>query len=167
MKNKTTYEMDDIIALITKDLADKGLALDLGTIEIRAKTVEGDTLGDVGPLREVEIDVNVSWVGIPASDDVAISPSASARLAARKAGTQKTLEVEEDLLDEAPSPRNRPVLAIGDIGEPPGTVEDITTAGVKIARSGGAGPFAPERVKRRLSADETPEWPGNTPPRGR
>lgn len=160
MKNKTTYEMEDIMNLIAKDLAEKGLAPDAGSIEVWAR-IDGARVS----TNEVEIEVNVSWVGIPTPND---DPPAS------KPRTRRVPEPEvsapsapQDLLDEAPSPRNRPTLAIGDIGEVPGTVEDITTASTKIVRSGGAGPFSPERVRRRLSEDESTEWPGNPPPRGR
>lgn len=150
MKNKTTYEMDDIMGLITRDLEEKGLEPDSASVEIWAR-VDGARIS----VKEIEIEANVSWSGAPVrsrhrepdlNDDTALVPAG--------------------LLDEAPSPRNRPALAIGDIGEPSGTVEDITATSTKIARAGGAGPFSPDRVKRRLSDDESTEYPGTTP-RGR
>lgn len=161
MRNKTTYEMDDVMNLIAKDLADKGLAPDPASIEIWA-CVDGARVS----AKEIEVEVSVSWVGIPAR--VNSDPSSPRAHPRHAPGSDPEAETSPpDLLAEAPSPRNRPALAIGDIGEPPGTVEDITAAGAKIARAGGAGPFAPERVRRRLSADETHEWPGNVPPGGR
>lgn len=159
MKNKTTYEMDDIMGLITRDLEEKGLEPDSASVEIWAR-VDGARIS----VKEIEIEANVSWVGVPAQEG---SRGGSARSRHREAEPDDdTMRAPADLLDEAPSPRNRPTLAIGDIGEPPGTVEDITTASTKIARAGGAGPFSPDRVKRRLSDDESTDYPGTTP-RGR
>lgn len=160
MKNKTTYEMEDVMNLITRDLADKGLAPDSGSIEIWAQ-VGGARVS----AKEIEVEVNVSWVGTPVQDDESFV--SRVRPLRTSDPDPKVDSAPSDLLDEAPSPRNRPVLTIGEAEDPPGTVEDITTAGAKIARAGGAGPFDPVRVRKRLSADETTEWPGNTPPRGR
>lgn len=161
MRNKTTYEMEDVMNLITKDLAEKGLAPDAESMEIWAY-IDGVRVF----TKEIEVDISVSWVGIPSQGD---SEPPATRTHARRA-PEPDADIQprsRDLLDEAPSPRNRPALVIGDIGEPSDTVEDITAASAKIARSGGAGPFAPERVKHRLSDDESTEWPGTPPTRGR
>ncbi len=160
MKNKTTYEMEDIMGLITKDLADKGLAPDPRTVEIRAAVADTE----VKPTW-IEIDVNVSWVGIPSQDDDASAQRVRARRALELGADVQP--PRQDLLDEAPSPRGRPTVVLGDVGEPSDTVEDVTAASTRIIRSGGSGPFAPERVKRRLLDDESTEWPGNSPARGR
>ncbi len=159
MRNKTTYEMEDVMNLIAKDLADKGLAPDPGSIEIWA-CIDGARVS----TKEIEVEVSVSWVGIPLHEDSPLSRARTHRVPDPDPDTQ---QAPKDLLDEAPSPRSKPVLAIGDIGEPSETVADITTASTRIARSGGPGPFAPERVNRRLSDDESTEWPGNPPARGR
>lgn len=153
MKNKTTYEMEDVMNLITKDLADKGLAPDPGSIEIWAR-IDGARVS----TKEIEVEVNVSWVGIPAQDDGESTPP---RARARRVPEPDAdvLPPLQDLLDEAPPPGAAPALEIG--------FDDITSASAKIARSGGAGPFAPERVKRRLTDGESTEWPGSPPPRGR
>lgn len=156
MKNKTTYEMEDIMGLIEKDLLEKGLVPDPGSIVIR--TFGSDSTSD-GEVREprVEIDVNVSWVGISAqNDDEPSLPPARPR---RSATPNVDVVPSTDLLDEAPRPGAAPALEIG--------IDEVTAASTKIARAGGAGPFAPERVKRRLSQDESYEWPGNLSPRGR
>lgn len=161
MRNKTTYEMEDVMNLITKDLAEKGLAPDVGSIEIWA-LIDGVRIS----TKEIEIEVSVSWVGISSPGD---GESSAMRIRTRRA-PEPDADVQptpRDLLDEAPSPHNRPMLVIGDIGEPPTTVEDITAASTKIARSGGAGLFSPERVRRRLSDDESTEWPGTPPTKGR
>jgi hypothetical protein len=152
LKNKTTYEMEDVMNLIAKDLADKGLAPDPGSIEIWAR-IDGARV----PTKEIEVEVNVSWVGIPPQDDEPSPPRARAR---RVPEPDVDSEPEsQDLLDEAPRPGAAPALEIG--------IDDVTAASAKISRSGGAGPFAPERVKRRLMNDESTEWPGSPPPRGR
>jgi len=150
LKNKTTYEMDDIMGLITRDLEEKGLEPDSASVEIWVR-VDGARIS----VKEIEIEANVSWSEVPMR-----SRHREPEL------NDDALSAPADLLDEAPSPRNRPTLAIGDIGEPPGTVEDITAASTKIARAGGVGPFSPDRVKRRLSDDESTEYPSTTP-RGR
>jgi hypothetical protein len=153
LKNKTTYEMEDVMNLIAKDLADKGLAPDPGSIVIRA-IVAGTEVRPSG----VEIDVNVSWVGISAQDD-GESPAPRARLRRAPEPDVDVHAPPPDLLDEAPRPGAAPALEIG--------IDEVTAAGAKIARTGGAGPFAPERVKRRLSQDESYDWPSSSSPRGR
>lgn len=146
--------------LITKDLAEKGLAPDGGSIETWAR-IDGARVS----TKEIEIEVSVSWVGIP-SQGVGEPPAPRTRVRRAPEPDADVQPAPQDLLDEAPSPRNRPVRVIGD-EELPDTVEDITEASTKIVRSGGAGPFAPERVRHRLSDDESTEWPGSPPTRGR
>lgn len=161
MKNKTTYEMEDVMNLLTKDLAEKGLAPDVGSIEVWAHIDEVRV-----STKEIEIEVNVSWVGIPLRGDGELLATRT-RARGVPEPDADVQSMSQDLLDEAPSPRNRPTLVIGDIGEPSDTVEDITAASTNIARSGGAGLFAPDRVRRRLSDDESTEWPGSLPTKGR
>lgn len=153
MKNKTTYEMEDVLNLIAKDLADKGLVPDSGSIEIWAR-IDGARVS----TKEIEVEINVSWVGIPARNDAEPTPL--------RTRTQHVSEPDtslgspsQDLLGEAPRPGTTPALEIG--------IDDVAAAGAKIARSGGTGPFAPERVKRRLTDGESTEWPGSPPSRGR
>lgn len=158
MRNKTTYEMDDVMNLIAKDLAEKGLAPDPASVEIWARVDGGnDTRVHV---RDLEVEINVSWVGIPTTDDDSEPPAARPR--ARRVPTPDFDEAPfppQDLLDEAPRPGAAPALEIG--------IDDVTAAGARIARAGGAGPFAPERVKRRLADGESTEWPGSPLVRGR
>lgn len=154
MKNKTTYEMEDVIGLITRDLADKGLVPDPGSMKIRAVVAETAVFPS-----DIEIDVNVSWVGIPAQDDDD-DPSPPRARARRVSGPDTDIDPpSHDLLDEAPQPGVAPALEIG--------IDDVTAASAKIARSSGTGPFAPERVKRRLMNDESTDWPGSPPSRRR
>lgn len=153
MKNKTTYEMEDVMNLITKDLAEKGLAPDSASMEIWA-CVDGARIS----TKEIEIEVNVSWVGIPAQDD-SEPPALRPRQRRVSAPDVDDEPPPQDLLDEAPRPGVTPALEIG--------INDITAAGAKIARAGGTGPFTPERVKRRLTDGESTEWPGSSPSRGR
>lgn len=153
MKNKTTYEMEDVMNLITKDLADKGLAPDPGSIEIWAR-IDGARVS----TKEIEVEVNVSWVGFPAQNDDA-PPQLRARARHVPESDADLEPPSHDLLDEAPRPGVAPALEIG--------IDDVTAASAKIARSGGAGPFAPERVKRRLMNEESTDWPGNPRSGGR
>lgn len=149
MKNKTTYEMDDIMGLIMRDLEGKGLEPDSATVEIWA-CVDGARIS----VKEIEIEANVSWVGVPAQE--------STRAGSVRSRHDEPEPTPVDLLDEAPSPHNRPAFAFGDIEEPPGTIEDITAASAKIKQAGGVGLFSPGHVKRRLSDDESIDYPGTT-----
>lgn len=151
MRNKTTYEMEDVMNLIAKDLADKGLAPDAASVEIWAR-IDGARVS----TKEIEVEVSVSWVGTPTRGDG--DPSSSRPRHAPEQDTDIHAP-PADLLDEAPRPGTAPAVEIG--------IDEVTAAGAKIARAGGAGPFAPERVKRRLSQDESFEWPGNAPDRRR
>lgn len=147
MKNKTTYEMDDIMGLITRDLEEKGLEPDPASVEIWVR-VDGVRV----KVTEIEIEANVSWVGIPSTT----------RLRNRRvAEFQSNVEAQsgsQDLLDEAPRPGGGPVLEIG--------IDEVVAASTGLARSGGEGPFSPDRVKRRLADNESTDYPGTTP-RGR
>jgi hypothetical protein len=147
LKNKTTYEMSDIMGLITRDLEEKGLAPDSASVEIWGR-VDGARIS----VKEIEIEANVSWVGVPEQGD--------ARAAAPRARNRREPDLEaepapQDLLDEAPRPGGGPALEIG--------IDEVTAASTRIARSGGPGPFSPERVKRRLTEGESTEYPGTTP----
>ncbi len=154
MKNKTTYEMDDVMSLITRDLEDKGLAPDLASVEIWA-IIDGARVS----ATAIEIEANVSWVGVSGQADVKTS---SMRSRGRRGPEPEEVPDAEptlqDLLDEAPRPGGGPVLEIG--------IDAVTAESARISRSGGAGPFSPDRVKRRLVDGESTEFPG-TPPRGR
>lgn len=156
MKNKTTYEMEDVMNLITRDLADKGLAPDPGSMEIWTK-IDGARVS----TKEIEVEVNVSWVGIPAQGDGDPTPTSPRLRARRVPDPEPDTDTEQapDLLDEAPRPGTADALEIG--------IDDVTAASAKITRSGGEGPFAPKRVKRRLMNDESTDWPGNPRSGGR
>ncbi len=145
------------MGLITRDLLEKGLVPDPGSIVIRTFSCDPTSDGEVREPR-VEIDVNVSWVGIPAQDD-SESPALRSRQRRVSAPDVDDEPPPQDLLDEAPRPGVTPALEIG--------IDAVAAAGAKIARAGGAGPFAPERVKRRLTDGESTEWPGSPPSRGR
>lgn len=153
------------MGLITRDLAEKGLAPDPGSIVIRAAVA-----GTGVQPSDIEIDVNVSWVGIPAQDDG--EPSSSPARPRRSAAADADVQVPPaDLLDEAPSLSGRPHVAFGSMADSPGPgevgVNDVTAASRGILQAGGEGPFSRARVTRRLSDNESAEWPGNPPPRGR
>lgn len=147
MKNKTTYEMDDIMGLITRDLEEKGLTPDLATVEIWARLAGGNETRV--SVKEVEIEANVSWVEVP--ERAVASPSPRGR---REPDTEMEPD-PQDLLDEAPRPGAGPVLEIG--------IDEVTAASTRISRSGGAGPFSPDRVKRRLTDGESADYPNTTP----
>lgn len=149
MKNKTTYEMEDIMGLITRDLAEKGLAPDPGSVTVRTREVAGSDF----PV-EIEIDVNVSWVGVI----VPVSPLLAAHAAVPDLGRREPenhpLVLPRGLLDEAPEPGVGPAIEIG----------NVTAASQQLART-TPGPFSPDKVKRRLTGldGESAEYPG--PPR--
>lgn len=164
MRNKTTYEMEDVMNLIAKDLADKGLAPDPASMEVWA-CIDGARVS----TKEIEVEVNVSWVGIPTRADDG-PPRARARRepAATDANTGTP---PADLLDEAPPLSGRPHVTFGSIADSPGPgevgINDVTAASREVLQAGGEGPFSKARVARRLSDDESFEWPGNSPDRRR
>lgn len=152
MKNKTTYEMEDIMGLITRDLAEKGLAPDPGSVTVRTREVAGSDF----PV-EIEIDVNVSWVGLvapagppPSANVVVLDPGGRA--------PENRPTAPRDLLDEAPEPGVGPAIEIG----------SVTAASEQLARS-TPGPFSPDKVKRRLTGldGESAEYPGPSRTGGR
>jgi len=140
MKIKTTYEKDDIIGLITKDLESKGLAPDPGSFVIRP---------DFPDAGNFEVDVFVSGKSVPA----VIDPFTGRRA---PADSDPFVTPEPpDLLAEAPSPKDRPVLDIS----------DVVSQGTAAA---GSGPFDPARVKGRPLLDgESIEYPGTSRNRSR
>lgn len=154
MKNKITYEMEDIMLLLGRDLAAKDVSPDESTMEIRARLNDG-TFVVVGAL---EIDVNVTWSG-----------RAAEPISAAVTTTDHAPEPLRDLLDEAPSPKGRPTITFGDLANSPEpgeiSINDVTAASRQIKDGGGEGPFSKTRVKRRLSSDvsmeESTEYPGN------
>jgi hypothetical protein len=150
MKNKTTYEMTDIMDLITKNLAEKGLAPDPGTLVVRTREVAG---GDF-PV-EVEIDVNVSWVGVPDTSPRPAQPASNLG-AGRYESEDRSSAPPRDLLDEAPEPGVGPAMEIG----------SITAISHEITRA-NPGPFSRERVTRALLDGETTEYPGPSRTGGR
>lgn len=149
MKNKTTYEMEDIMGLITRELAEKGLALVPGGVTVRAVTADGE----IFPVS-IEIDVNVSWVGVPSSNSLILAPEHSTI----REPESRVLAVPRDLLDEAPEPGVGPAVEIG----------NVTTVSQQLARS-TAGPFSPEKVRKRTTSleGETTEYPGPSRTGGR
>lgn len=152
MKNKTTYEMVDIMGLIARELSEKGLVHDPGSIVIRA-AVAGT---EVFP-SDIEIDVNVSWVGVVAPAGL----SSVARLAVPVPDGRDTEDrpaIPRDLLDEAPEPGVGPAIEIG----------NVTSASQLLADS-TAGPFSPARVKKRVTSldGESLEYPGPSRTGGR
>lgn len=155
MKNKTTYEMDDIMGLITRDLKEKGLSPDTASVTVWAVVDRVRICANA-----VEIEADVSWVGAPVQDD--------AKGATAQGRSRRDPEVEPDLLGEAPPLHNRPFVTFGDLAPDPGEIgiNDATTTSQQIVQGGGKGIFSPERVKRRLTDGESTEYPG-TPPRGR
>jgi hypothetical protein len=152
MRNKTTYEMEDVMGLITRDLAEKGLAPDPGSVVIRAAVAGVQVLPS-----DIDIDVNVSWVGVivPAGP-----PSAVLTTITHHGGRElsEPPAVLRDLFDEAPEPGAGPAIEIG----------SVTTASEQLTRS-TSGPFAPDKVKRRLTGldGESAEYPGPSRQGGR
>lgn len=142
MKNKTTYEMEDIMSLITRDLAEKGLAPDPGSVVVRVKS---PTSNEINVQVEcMEIDVNVSWVGVSTPPVKLVGQEAPEPSKPR------------DLLDEAPEPGVGPPVDIG----------DVTAASQQLVRSSD-GPFSPDKVKKRTGRltgldGESFEYPGST-----
>ena len=64
--------MEDIMGLISRDLLEKGLAPDPESIVIRAQTMQSTEV-DLRVPR-IEIDVNVSWVGIASDNNEPSTP---------------------------------------------------------------------------------------------
>ena len=142
MKINTTYEMDDIVGLITRDLVAKGLVPDPTSFNFRVKIMRDDQ-SFVNDVPVVEIDVRVS--GAEPADRVehvehAAAPPISGPLP----------EESRDLLAEAPQPGLTPAVDIGSLAATSRAIEQSNP-----------GLFAPERVTRRTMMDgESSEYPG-------
>lgn len=143
MKNKTTYEMEDIMGLIARELAEKGLVPDLENIVIRAAVAGTEVLPS-----SIEIDVNVSWVGVAAPAGIPSVARSAVPVPGRR-DTEDRPAVPRDLLDEAPEPGVRPAI-------------DIVTAASQEIVGSFTGPFSPDKVRKRVTSleGESTEYPG-------
>lgn len=156
MRNKTTYEMDDIMGLITRDLAEKGQAPEPGGVSVRARTADGEIHPD-----NVEIDVNVSWIGVSVPYVSGNFTHALGHVVIPDTGAREPddrLAAPRDLLDEAPEPGVGPAFEIG----------SVTSASQQLVRS-TAGPFSPDKIRKRVTSleGETTEYPGPSRTGGR